>query len=510
MPRQGMNDANRRPQYDEARGHPELICVVAEDMGVEITPSGASSARGADVTGLNELAAAPDLVLKPLFDTDLARLGRRAQQTPRAGESADQAEENLGRMVRFYQVDAPEERLEELAQRLRELDVIETAYVKPAAELARTGTEARTWTRPYFRAHERKESPINDMAPIGPDAPSMTPDYAVRQIYLDPGPAGINARHAWKQPGGTGKGVRVIDCEWGWRFGHEDLLQNQGGVISGINSTDTNHGTAVLGEISGDTNGFGVTGIAPDAVISASSFSLPTATAIRAAADRLGPGDVLLLEIHRPGPRATGTGQQGFIAVEWWPDDFLAIRYATGKGVVVVEAAGNGAENLDDPVYDKSPGFPLWWTNPFRRSLLDSGAVVVGAGAPPPGTHGADWGPDRSRLDFSNFGSCLDTQGWGREVTTTGYGDLQAGENPDFWYTDRFSGTSSASPIVVGAVACVQGVLKASDRSPLDGWQVRDLLRNTGWPQQDAPGRPATQRIGNRPDLSQLIPAALA
>ncbi|GGW46774.1 hypothetical protein GCM10010320_28820 [Streptomyces caelestis] len=66
------------------------------------------------------------------------------------------------------------------------------------------------------------------------------------------------------------------------------------------------------------------------------------------------------------------------------------------------------------------------------------------------------------------------------------------------------------SPIVVGAVACVQGVLEVSDRSPLDGWQVRDLLRNTGWPQQDAPGRPATQRIGNRPDLSQLIPAALA
>ncbi|MGW0790404.1 S8 family peptidase [Streptomyces sp. NPDC002911] len=497
-------------QYGEGRGHPELICAVAEDVGVEITPSGASSARGVDVAGLNELAAAPDIVLKPLFDADLARLGRQAQSMPRAGESAGQVEGNLGRMVRFYQVDAPEDRLEEIAGRLRGLDVIEAAYVKPAAELARAGTEARPRTRSFSKAEEHKETPINDMAPIGPDAPSMTPDYTVRQIYLGPGPAGIDSRHAWQQPGGTGHGVRVIDCEWGWRFGHEDLLQNQGGVIAGNNSTDTNHGTAVLGEISGDMNGFGITGIAPDAVISASSFSLPTATAIRAAADRLGPGDILLLEIHRPGPRATGTGQQGFIAVEWWPDDFLAIRYATDKGVVVVEAAGNGAENLDDPVYDRSPSFPLWWTNPFRRNLLDSGAVIVGAGAPPPGTHSADWGPDRSRLDFSNFGSCVDAQGWGREVTTTGYGDLQAGGNPDFWYTDRFSGTSSASPIVVGAVACVQGVLKASDRVPLDGWQTRKALRNTGWPQQDAPGRPATQRIGNRPDLSQLIPAALA
>lgn len=510
MPRQGMNDGNRRPQYDEVRGHPELICAVAEDVGVEITPSGASSALGADVAGLNELAAAPDIVLKPLFDADLGRLGRQVHQMPQAGESADHVQESLSRMVRFYQVDAPEERLEEIAERLRRLDVIEAAYIKPAAQPARAETGARPWTRPFSKAEERsKESPINDMAPTGPDAPSMTPDYTVRQIYLDPGPAGINSRHAWQQPGGTGHGVQVIDCEWGWRFGHEDLLQNQGGVISGINSTDTDHGTAVLGEISGDVNGFGVTGIAPDAVISASSFSLPTATAIRAAADRLGPGDVLLLEIHRPGPRATGTGQQGFIAVEWWPDDFLAIRYATDKGVVVVEAAGNGAENLDDRVYDGSPGFP-------RGGPTHSGATrstpVPSSSAPelPPGTHGADWGPDRSRLDFSNFGSCVDAQGWGREVTTTGYGDLQAGGNPDFWYTDRFSGTSSASPIVVGAVACVQGVLKASDRIPLDGWQVRNVLRNTGWPQQDAPGRPASQRIGNRPDLSQLIPAALA
>jgi hypothetical protein len=42
-------------------------------------------------------------------------------------------------------------------------------------------------------------------------------------------------------------------------------------------------------------------------------------------------------------------------------------------------------------------------------------------------------GPDRSRLDFSNFGKAVDVQGWGREVTTCGYGDLQGGNNEDFW-----------------------------------------------------------------------------
>lgn len=118
-------------------------------------------------------------------------------------------------------------------------------------------------------------------------------------------------------PGGRGTGVRVTDCEWGWRFTHEDLVANQGGVVVGTASTDTDHGTAVLGEISGDVNAFGVTGIAPDAVVYGAAFSMATSTVIQQAADRLAAGDILLLEIHRGGPRATGVGKRGYLAVEW-------------------------------------------------------------------------------------------------------------------------------------------------------------------------------------------------
>ncbi|WP_246052812.1 S8 family peptidase [Actinocorallia herbida] len=464
---------------------------------MRITPREAFSPRGENVQGLHELASSPDVVMTPLFGADAERLrGRSAEASPN-GE-VDVATENLDRMARCYHVDAPESRFAELADRLMRLEVVEAAYVKPRSELARVMEDERT------------TEAINEMLPVVGEAPAVTPDFTSHQGYLGAAPAGVDAAFAWTRPGGRGTGVRIIDCEWGWRFSHEDLVQNQGGVIAGTNSSDSNHGTAVLGEISGDANTMGITGISPDAVISASSFSEPTATAIKSAADRLSPGDILLLEIHRPGPRATGSGQQGFIAVEWWPDDYLAIRYAVNKGVIVVEAAGNGAENLDDTVYDApAAGFPAWWRNPFRRDGLDAGAVLVGAGAPPPGTHGRDWGPDRSRLDFSNHGACLDAQGWGREVTTTGYGDLQGGMNPDFWYTDRFSGTSSASPMVTGSLACVQGVLKAAGRVPLSPARAREILRATGAPQQDAPGRPASQRIGNRPDLRALIPMAL-
>jgi hypothetical protein len=94
-------------------------------------------------------------------------------------------------------------------------------------------------------------------------------------------------------------------------------------------------------------------------------------------------------------------------------------------------------------------------------------------------------------------------------VTTAGYGDLQGGGNEDLWYTDQFSGTSSASPIVVGTLGCIQGVLRAAGRIPLTPARARELLRSSGSPQQDAAGRPRTERIGNRPNLRQLIPLAL-
>jgi hypothetical protein len=176
----------------------------------------------------------------------------------------------------------------------------------------------------------------------------------------------------------------------------------------------------------------------------------------------------------------------------------------------VVEAAGNGAQNLDDAIYNTRPaGFPSSWKNPFNLANPSSGAVLVGAGAPPPGTHGRDHGPDRSRLGFSNYGARVDAQGWGREVTSTGYGDLQGGTDRSLWYTDQFSGTSSASPIVTGALACVQGALRARNLPLLNSEQARQLLRSTGSPQQDAPDRPSSQRIGNRPNLRLLIPHAL-
>ena len=461
----------------------ELIVVARPEAGLRARGFAVASAAGDDVADLAHLLAAEGATMVPLFGATEERVMRAAARSP----SAPARE-----MALYYRVGADDDRLDELATKLAAQPQIEAAFVKPPSEPAAF---------------------LNDMLPISGDAPPVTPDFTARQLYLDAAPGGIDARYAWTRPGGSGAGVRIIDIEGEWRFSHEDLTQNQGGVVGGTQPNDIvwrNHGTAVIGEFGGDRTATGVTGICPDANTRAISIfgGLGSAAAIRNAADLLSAGDIILLELHRPGPRfdfANRADQRGYIAIEWWPDDLAAIRYATGRGIIVIEAAGNGAEDLDDAIYDARPaGFPANWVNPFRRAH-DSGAILVGAGAPPPGTHGRDHGPDRSRLDFSNYSAIIDAQGWGREVTTCGYGDLQGGDNEDLWYTDTFSGTSSASPIVVGAVGSLQGALRAAGKQLLTPASARQLLRTTGSPQQDAPGRPATQRIGNRPNLRQAF-----
>jgi len=61
---------------------------------------------------------------------------------------------------------------------------------------------------------------------------------------------------------------------------------------------------------------------------------------------------------------------------------------------------------------------------------------------------------------------------------------------------------------VVGSLACVAGVLRSRGHRHLTSDRARRLVRASGAPQQDTTGRPASQRIGTRPNLRQLIPAA--
>jgi serine protease len=237
----------------------------------------------------------------------------------------------------------------------------------------------------------------------------------------------------------------------------------------------------------GRDNGKGVVGIAPDVerVFTASIGGLAVANAIDQAVQRLRPGDVLLIELHGIGPRGR------WVPMEYWDDIYDVIHAATKQGVVIIEAAGNGAEDLDHRIYKGK----------FDRKHRDSGAILVGAGAP-----AREGFSDRERLDFSNYGSRVDVQGWGRKVATLDYGDLQQCDSSeqerytDRHYTGEFSGTSSASPIVAGAAVILEGIAR-SRGATLSPSALRTLLASTGTPQ--AGNR--RENIGPRPNLARAI-----
>ncbi|MEO7754730.1 MAG: S8 family serine peptidase [Terracoccus sp.] len=322
-------------------------------------------------------------------------------------------------------------------------------------------------------------------APL-PSVLPASPDLRPRQGYHSPASlSGIDANYAWTIPGGTGSNVRVHDLEYSWNGTHEDLSKLRTSFYANGTPVDPfaasmgqhsrDHGTAVVGEIAGDSNGFGVTGLVPDTTMQitnvTSTAGYTPASAVAVATSVLRAGDVMLIEQQTTGPGgACGRDQVGCVALEWIPSVYDAIRNATTQGIIVVEAAGNGWQNLDSPIYGTS----------FPQGKADSGAIIVGAGGAP-GCQNLNSPGARSRLDFSNYGRRVDLQAWGECVTTTGYGNAYDG-GFNAWYTGSFGGTSSASPIVASAAASLSSIAKARGfvLSPRD---IRTRLRTTGTPQ---------------------------
>ncbi len=333
-------------------------------------------------------------------------------------------------------------------------------------------------------------------------------ELEVFQGYLDPAPLGMNVRYAWTLEGGRGENVRIADIEFGWNLNHNELVAKTSDLFlyvkglsplpnAQLNQANIDHGTAVLGELVAARDGIGVTGIAHQAKLGlvnplTESNKLDVAAAIRRAASRMEPGDVILLELQSTaGPRFDLSTGKGLVPMEYDPDVFDAIKEATSSGIVVVESAANGFEDLDSAVYNGA----------FDRNKKDSGAIIVGAGLPEGNVYGP--GPDRERCEESNYGSRVDLQGWGRFVVTAGYGVLRKEQGENNWYTDVFGATSAATAMVAGAAALIQSIVKERGRGPLAPEELRRLLVSTGTPQTGN----ANQHIGPRPDLRAAIEA---
>jgi hypothetical protein len=357
-------------------------------------------------------------------------------------------------------VDAPDSAsAEALVADLRAAPEVEEAYVAPAPQ------------EPPGRADARAAL-----------AALVSPSFSALQGYFAWTVEGTGAEVLRTLPGGDGRGIQVADVEYAWYHDHEDLGMSAATHHWWGNpylAFGDDHGTAVLGVLGALDNGFGVTGGVPAATIrTVSPFpsqAYDPAAAIVAAAARLRRGDVLLLEQQAAGP----TGGTAYVPLEWIPSVYDAVRAATSAGIVVVEAAGNGAVDLDGPALGGR----------FNPAVRHSGALIVGAGT-----------AGRTRLGFSSYGTRLDVQAWGQGVATTGYGGLY-GTSKANWYTGAFSGTSSASAITAATVAGLQGYVQAVTGQPLDPAALATLLRKTGRPQTGNVG----QRIGEAPDLYAAV-----
>ncbi len=412
-----------------------------------------------DLDDLNAvLGGIPGLRIERLFsraEDVLAREKRRIE----ARSGREQADKNLYYRLRTRgEVD-----LARLIDHLNALDIVEIAYAEPL-----------------------------------PAPPPVTPDFSSTQVYLNAAPDGIDANLATRVCGGRGSAVRVTDVEYSWNQSHEDLGSAASALIPNKTPADPfsdfNHGTAVLGEMISGNNGFGVTGIVHQAEIrlvnaNNSEDGYDLADSIDLAHSNSSDGDVILIEQQTSGPNGCDPNTQvGCVAVEWVKAYYDAVVAATSDGVNVVEAAGNGAQDLGDT---------STYGNPFPDGRANSGAIIVGAGA---GTCSAH---PRGRLGFSNFGPRVNLQGWGQCVVTTGYGDLQGGPANEH-YTDSFGGTSSASPIVTGAAASLSSAAQTLTGMAPSPATIRSVLMSTGTAQNTGSGT-LSGNIGPLPNLKKAL-----
>lgn len=320
---------------------------------------------------------------------------------------------------------------------------------------------------------------------------TVTPNLEEYQNYLLDNP-GINANYAWSR-GITGNNVRVRDIEYGLHKSHEMLvdreaIQLEPGFSPSPWLTDPagqyynfmDHGTAVMSIMGAAKNNIGISGTAYNANeyigfmewTKEESYNRVSAVARAINASRA--GDIILYEMQ------TGGKNSNYVPAEYNNLVWDLTKAATDAGIIIIAAAGNGNENLDDPFYAA------------YHARGNSGAIIVGAGT-------SD--TEHSKLWFSTYGSRVDIQGWGHNVLAAGYGGWAKYDNDSNRTYTMFAGTSSATPVVASAAILIQSYHFQSTGRYLKPLEMKNLLVNTGIPQ----GGNLSTKIGPLPNIKAAI-----
>lgn len=434
-----------------------MLVKFADDSGVFVTSGGALKwGSGSDLSRVAAILYRAGGI-EPMAKLPLEVLDRWHRLAD-AGLPAGQL--RPGHLARWVRVRiAPGHSAEDLVAALREEAAITSAYIEPEPVLA-------------------------GLAPSPPqDLPPPTPDFTSHQVYRAPAPSGFGVDATHGIYGARGETVRFYHVEDDWFAQHEDLESvTNASFLGGVTSQNTpgaNHGTGVIGCVVASRNGYGMTGLADLATARLVNWSLNGGVpdAITAAIAEASPGDVITLVA---GYNLRLVKPDDYVPIEYFQAPFDVILTGTALGVVVIEAALNGDNDLDDPRF----------SHRFDLGFRDSGAILVGA---------TD-GPALVRASFSNYGSRIDCNGWGGQVATIGYGDLWI-PNQDVLqaYSQGYAGTSAATALTTGLLVSLQGVAERQLGRRLSPLEIRGLLRNHG---TAVPGE-----IGRRPDLVAILGA---
>jgi hypothetical protein len=110
-----------------------------------------ASITGKDVSAFADMVSAKDIVIEPLFGISEERIEARA-----AMMTAASPEET--HMSQFYSVRAPDEKLDELADKFLKNPLVESSYVKPGVELANSQP---LWKRMFARRCRMKRTSMS-------------------------------------------------------------------------------------------------------------------------------------------------------------------------------------------------------------------------------------------------------------------------------------------------------------------------------------------------------------
>lgn len=320
------------------------------------------------------------------------------------------------------------------------------------------------------------------------DIPPATASYQLQQGYIGSNP-GVNMQYAWDNFQ-TGTGIVIRDIEYGFNANHEEFVAGASSIAVGMTvstqaSADyTEHGTAVFGVVYAKKGIYGVSGLAHGA---AAMILYPEwqqsgynrINAVSQAVANAQTGDVVIYEMQEYGQNSN------FVPAEYNQVVWDLTVAANAIGAVVVAAAGNGNQNLDD----------LFYVPYMNRG--DSGAIIVGAGTS---------NTLHNKLSFSTYGSRVDLQGWGQNVYTTGYfagssSSFLIGNDFNQSYNTSFNGTSSATPIVASCVAVLQSYYHSLTGNYLTSAQLKSILQQTGIAQSNA----ALGNIGAFPNMQNAM-----